>query len=138
MSFLLCSALIGFHAPPTFFTRSPTLSVKAPLSPPSSVKWTLLSASGMRSELARYDIPPPEWLSESDSFYFATADEMPAAVVSFSDLHKGRPIANMCAMNRGVLEASNNVHKIWREFEAEFDCIPVFHGETQYFCNDHL
>lgn len=138
MSLVLCAAFIGVYPSPTFPTSSRLALRTSPPLPPSSVKWTLLTASGMRSELARYDIAPPGWLSESDSFYFATSDEMPAAFLSFSDLHRGRPIANMCGMNRGVLEASKNVRKIWREFEAEFDCMPLFHRETVYFCNDDL
>lgn len=132
-------ATFGWHlAPGTVANRGRTRWPHLTETPDSfSLNWTLLNASCMRGELARYDLEPPDWLSESeDLFYFATTDDAPVAFLSFSKLHQGRPVAKMCGMNRDVLERSKNVHTIWREFEVAFGCIPVFDSDTKYFCND--
>ena len=101
----------------------------------AGIQWTHMTGVQMLSELTQYDISAPEWLSISDSYYFAKCDGLPAAFVSYSDKIRGRPIANICAMNRGTLERANRVRSVWRDFETEFGMVPIFDHKTTYFCS---
>ena len=111
---------------------SPLLTTRVMPPPPleASVAWSLMSAADIRNELQLYGLSPPEWVEDSESYYMAKCDDVPAAFFSFSDRYRGRPIVNICSMNRDLMTPY-----AWRVFEWKYKVVPIFTPATMYVCN---
>ena len=99
----------------------------------------MLTAKEFQNKFKSFQLEPRDWMPQNGVYYLAEHENSPVAFVT-SDclLSNGRPVANICGMNRKLLEENDALHCLWLDFETRFDMLPVFSNNTVFLCGDVL